>query len=163
LISKIPEHSDIQRTDNKKVILSHLYCSDHRPRLTNGHWNPKYKQGKRTLEQFNKELIRLRRQCAKPYKVNASTGDILLDAYFYEWMLGQTLTPADLDKLRNIARRIVDSKFSDTKKKMIILKHLGINQFKTAQILETNHCPTMTKQAVSKSLASVRKEFHIQK
>ncbi|MEB7117408.1 hypothetical protein NEN34_18405 [Enterobacter cloacae] len=92
---------------------------------------------------------------------NANTGDILIDTYFHEWMQGQTLTPADLDKLRNIARRMVDSKFTDTKKKIIILKHQGFNQFETAQVLEKNHYTTMTKQAVSKALASVRKEFYI--
>ncbi|EDC2133211.1 LuxR family transcriptional regulator, partial [Salmonella enterica] len=42
-----------------------------------------------------------------------------------------------------------------------ILKHQGFNQFETAQILKTNHCPTMTKQGVSKALASVREEFYI--
>ncbi|HBS2769844.1 TPA: LuxR family transcriptional regulator [Klebsiella quasipneumoniae subsp. similipneumoniae] len=163
LISEISEFvaNDNEFPVHEKQVLSHRYCSDHRPKLTNGLWNPKYRQGKRSLEQFNKELIRLRRQCAKPHKANANTGDILIDTYFHEWMQGQTLTPADLDKLRNIARRMVDSKFTDTKKKIIILKHHGFNQFETAQVLEKNHYTTMTKQAVSKALASVRKEFYI--
>ena len=163
LISEISEFvaNDNEFPVHEKQVLSHRYCSDHRPKLINGLWNPKYRQGKRSLEQFNKELIRLRRQCAKPHKANANTGDILIDTYFHEWIQGQTLTPADLDKLRNIARRMVDSKLTDTKKKIIILKHQGFNQFETAQVLEKNHYTTMTKQAVSKALASVRKEFYI--
>ena len=74
-------------------------------------------------------------------------------------MLSLTIQPADHAELRNLARRMVDSKLSDTKKKMLALQKLGFNQTEIGQrLLNANHQP-MTRQAVSKALASVRKEF----
>ncbi len=162
-ISEISEYAahDIEFPEHEKLVLSHRYCSNHRPRLTDGEWNPKYRQGKRSSEQFNKELIRLRRQCAKPNKTNANSGDRLVDDYFYKWMQNKTITSADLGELRNIARRMVDSKLSDTKKMIVVLKRYGFNQYTIAKKLEENYRTTMTKQAVSKALASVHKEFNI--
>jgi len=162
-ISEISEYtaSDIESTDHKKLVLSHRYCSNHRPKLTGGQWNPKYRQGKRSFEQFNEELIRLRRQCAKPNKANANSADKLVDDYFFHWISAKTLTPADIGPLRNIAQRMTEAKLSDTKKRMLILMHRGFNQSEVAQVLTQNYHITMTRQAVSKALASVRKEFHI--
>lgn len=162
-ISEISEYAanDIEFPDHEKLVLSHQYCSNHRPRLTDGQWNPKYRQGKRSYEQFNKELIRLRRQCAKPSKTHANSGDMLIDYYFFHWMLSRTFTPADIFEIRNIARRMTDSKLSDIKKKILALKHQGLNQSEIADILTKIHRILMTRQAVSKALVSVRKEFHI--
>lgn len=162
-ISEISEYaaSDIEFTDHEKLVLSHRYCSNHRPRLTDSQWNPKYRQGKRSSEQFNKELIRLRRQCAKPCKTNANSGDMLIDYYFSHWMLSQNFTPADISEIRNIARRMTDSKLSDIKKKILALKHQGLNQSEIADILTKIHRIPMTRQAVSKALVSVREEFYI--
>lgn len=83
----ITEISEYAAKDNEfpyheKLVFSDRYCSNHRPRFTNGQWNPLYRQGKRSLEQFNKELLRLRRQCAKPSKANANSGNELVDYYF---------------------------------------------------------------------------------
>lgn len=162
-ISEISEYaaSDIEFTDHDKLVLSHRYCSDHRPKLTDGQWNPKYRQGKRSSEQFNKELIRLRRQCAKPSKANANSGNKLVDYYFLEWIPGKNLTPADIGELRNIARFMTDSKLSDTKKIILALKNQGFNQSEIRKTLELNYRLPMTRQAVSKALNSVREEFYI--
>ncbi len=164
-ISEISEYAanDIEFPDHEKLVLSHQYCSNHRPRLTDGQWNPKYRQGKRSYEHFNKELIRLRRQCAKPNKANASSGDRLIDDYFFHWIQSKTLTSADIGELRNIAQRMTESKFSDTKKVILMLIHQGFNQSEVAQILtKTYHLP-MTRQAVSKALATLRNEFYIKR
>lgn len=42
-ISEISEYAanDNELPDHEKMVLSHRYCSNHRPRLTNGRWNPK--------------------------------------------------------------------------------------------------------------------------
>lgn len=129
--------------------------------MTNGHWNPLYRQGKRSIEQFNQELLRLRRQCAKPSKANANSGNKLVDYYFLEWIPGQNLIPADIGELRNIARFMTDSKLSDTKKIILALKNQGFNQSEIGKILELNYRLPMTRQAVSKALNSVREEFYI--
>ncbi len=162
-ISEISEYTanDNEFPEHEKLVLSHRYCSNHRPRLTNGHWNPLYRQGKRSIEQFNQELLRLRRQCAKPSKANANSGNKLVDYYFLEWIPGQNLTPADIGELRNIARFMTDSKLSDTKKIILALKNQGFNQSEIGKILELNYRLPMTRQAVSKALNSVREEFYI--
>lgn len=162
-ISEIAEYtaSDNEFLYHEKLVFSHRYCSNHRPRLTNGQWNPLYRQGKRSLEQFNQELLRLRRQCAKPSKANANSGNKLVDYYFLEWMPGQNLTPVDIGELRNIARLMTDSKLSDTKKIILALKNQGFNQSDIGRILELNYRLPMTRQAVSKALNNVRKEFYI--
>lgn len=162
----ITEISEYAAKDNEfpyheKLDFSDRYCSNHRPRLTNGQWNPLYRQGKRSLEKFNQELLRLRRQCAKPNKANANSGNGLVDYYFLKWMLDKNLTPVDIVDLRNIARFMTDSKLSDTKKKILALIHQGFNQSEVAQILSNNHNLPMTRQAVSKALATLRNEFYI--
>jgi hypothetical protein len=162
-ISEVSEHAanDNEIPYYEKLVFSHRYCSTHRPRLTSGQWNPLYRQGKRSLEQFNQELLRLRRQCAKPSKANANSGNELVDYYFLEWILGQNVTPVDIGELRNIARLMTDSKLSDTKKIILALKKQGFNQSEIGKILASNYHLPMTRQAVSKALNSVRKEFYI--
>jgi len=162
----ITEISEYAAKDNEfpyheKLVFSDRYCSNHRPRLTNGQWNLLYRQGKRSLEQFNQELLRLRRQCAKPIKANANSGNELVDYYFLKWMSGKNLMPVDIVDLRNIARFMTDSKLTDTKKKILALIHQGFNQSEVAQILTNNYNLPVTRQAVSKTLKSLRKEFYI--
>jgi len=151
--------NDVELEDRKKLELSHQYCEEHRPKLANGEWNPTYRQAKRSLTQFNIELTRLTHQCANRSKPHAMSGDELIDSYFFQLMLRLTLQSADKAELRNLARRMVDSKLSDTKKKMLVLKRSGFSQAEIGKrILNAKQQP-MTRQAVSKALASVRKEF----
>ncbi|WP_243846771.1 LuxR family transcriptional regulator [Morganella morganii] len=146
------------RGSNDVLRLSNLYCTNHQPKLPNGAWNPLYKQATRSIAQFDIELERINKQCANRSRPLMS-GDTLVDQYFLYLMLGKTLQPADKAELRNLARRMVDSKLSDTKKKMLVLKRDGFNQTEIGkQILNAKQQP-MTRQAVSKALASVRKEF----
>lgn len=85
----------------------------------------------------------------------------MVDYYFLEWILGQNVTPVDIGELRNIARLMTDSKLSDTKKIILALKKQGFNQSEIGKILASNYHLPMTRQAVSKALNSVRKEFYI--
>ena len=87
------------------------------------------------------------------------SGDKLIGSFFYQLMQRLTLQPADKAELRHLARRMVDAKLSDTKKKMLVLKRSGFRQAEIGKrILNAKQQP-MTRQAVSKALASVRKEF----
>lgn len=153
------EVNDSELVEHQKLQLSHRYCAEHRPKLVNGQWNSRYRQAIRSFTQFNLELTRLSRQCAKRNQLNADTGDRLVDMYFCNFMLDSVLHTADKSELRNIARRMVDSKLSDTKKRMLTLKHLGLNQTEIAEKLTDTQDSPITRQAVSKALASIRKEF----
>jgi len=147
--------------DHKKLELSHQYCREHRPKLVTGEWNPLYRRAKRSLTQFNIELTRLTHQCANRSRPNALSGDELIDQYFLQLILRLTLQPADEEKLRHLARRMVDSKLSDTKKKMLVLRQLRFNQTEIGQRILNAKKQPITRQAVSKALASVRKEFQL--
>jgi DNA-binding NarL/FixJ family response regulator len=135
--------------DRKKLQLSHQYCARHRPILANGSRNPAYRQAKRSLAQFNLELDRLNRQCAKRASPQVASGDLLVDRYFYHLMLRQTVQSADKGELRNQARLMVDSKLSDRKKQILILQWDGLNQSEIARKLD------IERQAVSKALKSL--------
>lgn len=147
-----------------KSRLSNRYCTKHQPKLANGAWNPAYRQARRSVAQFDLELARLNRQCAKRSSPQAAaSGDELVDSYFYQYFLGQTLQPADKAELRNLARLIVDSKLSDAKKRILVLQHSGLNQSEIARKLPGSEQQPPTRQAVSKALASIPAIFHLKK
>ncbi|MGY3351950.1 hypothetical protein [Serratia marcescens] len=114
--------------DHHKLEFSHQYCTEHRPKQVTGEWNTLYRQAKRSLTQFNIELARLTHQCTNRSRPNALSGDELIDKYFLQLIMRLTLQPADEEKLRHLARRMVDSRLSDTKKKILVLRQLGFNQ-----------------------------------
>ena len=143
--------------DHRKFELSHQFCAVHRPKLANVEWNPTYRRARRSEAQFNMELDRLNRQCAKRTTPQAASGDPLVDSYFYHYMLRQTIQPADKAELRNLARLMTDSKLSDRKKQMLMLQHSGFNQSDIARRLG------IWRQAVSKALASTPEIFHLGK
>ncbi|MDS6450617.1 LuxR family transcriptional regulator [Xanthomonas perforans] len=149
--------SDDPKADDpeEKLRLSSLYCLDHRPKLPSGAWNPAYRQARRSLAQFDLELARLSQQCAKPATPQVKSGDQLVDSYFFHYVAGQTLQPADKPELRNQARLMVDSKLSDRKKQMLVLHWSGLNQSEIARKLG------IERQAVSKALASIPAMFHL--
>ncbi len=147
--------SDDPKADDpeEKLRLSSLYCLDHRPKLPSGAWNPVYRQARRSLAQFDLELARLSQQCAKPATAQVKSGDQLVDSYFFHYVAGQTLQPADKAELRDQARLMVDSKLSDRKKQMLMLQWSGFNQSEIARKLG------IERQAVSKALASIPAMF----
>ena len=141
--------NDAEMDDRKKLELSHQYCAGHRPLLANGERNPLYRQAIRSRTQFDLELGRLNRQCAKRTTPQAASGDLLVDRYFYSYLLAKTIQPADKAELRNQARLMVDSKLSDRKKKILMLQRDGLNQSDIARKL------SIERQAVSKALKSL--------
>lgn len=148
------------RGDNDNLRLSDLYCVEHQPRLVSGTWNPLYQRAKRSEAQFDIELERIRKQCTNRNR-RLMSGDKLVDDYFICLMLSKTLQPADVGELRNLARRMVDSKLSDTKKKMLVLKRAGFSQAEIGKrILNAKQQP-MTRQAVSKALSKIPEEFNL--
>jgi DNA-binding CsgD family transcriptional regulator len=149
--------SDDPKADDpeERLRLSSLYCLDHRPKLPSGAWNPTYRQARRSLAQFDLELARLSQQCAKPATPQVNSGDKLVDSYFFHYVAGKTLQPADKAELRDQARLMVDSKLSDRKKQILLLLWSGHNQSEIARKLG------IERQAISKALASIPATFHL--
>lgn len=140
---------------DEQLRLSNLYCTAHRPKLPSNEWNPEYRKAKRSVAQFDLELIRLSRQSASRATPQAGSGDHFIDSYIHHYILGQTLTLADEAELRNLARLMVDSKLSDRKKQILMLQRLGFNQSAIARKLG------ITRQAASKAVASIPKIFRL--
>lgn len=156
--------NDVEIENHKKLELSHQYCERHRPKLANGEWNPAYRQARRSLRQFEIELARLSRQCAQPSASQAAaSGDPLVDSYYHRYLLRKGILPADKAVLRNLARLMVDKKLSDAKKKLLVLLHSGFNQSEIATKLQGNGQQPLTRQAVSKALASIPEIFDLRK
>ncbi|MEH6498708.1 MAG: LuxR family transcriptional regulator [Pseudoalteromonas distincta] len=149
--------NDAEMEDHKKLELSHRYCAEHRPKLANGEWNPAYRKAKRSFAQFDLELTRLSEQCAHRASRQAASGDSLVDDYFYHYLLGQVTQPADKAELRRQARLMADSKLSDRKKQILMLRYYGFNQSQIALRLGIG------RQGVSKAVASIPKIFHLEK
>ncbi len=150
--------SDAPKADDpgEKLRLSSLYCMDHRPKLPNGAWNPAYRQARRSVAQFDLELNRLRRQSARVAAPQVISGDRLVDSYIHRCVAGRALRPGDEVELRNLARRMVDSKLSDRKKQMLMLQSYGFNQSEIARELG------IERQAVFKALQSIPAMFRLE-
>lgn len=144
-----------QRDLDEHLRLSNLYCTAHRPKTPDGRWNPAYRQAMRSVEQFDLELARLSRQCAIRAEPKAKSGDELVDAYIFRYMLSQTLHLADEAELRNLARLMVDMKLTDRRKQILVLQEFGFNQSEIARRLE------IERQAVSKALRSIPDSFRL--
>lgn len=185
--------------------LSHKYCAHHKPQLKDGSWNPAYKQAIRSSKQFELEVLRLCRQIANPERLNAMSGDDLIDEYFYYYLqdktisdtqahacfdyikntfsnpivvdektyeklvnivnnmtnVGVSLGPDDIDKIRNIARKMVNSRLSDNKKRMLVLSKKGFNQREITEIISSLIGKKLSHQAVSKAIKSVCTVFQL--
>ena len=146
-----------QRDPDEHLRLSNLYCTTHRPKTHDGSWNPAYRQAKRAVAQFDLELARLSRQCAIRAEPKAKSGDELVDAYIFRYMLSRTLHLADEAKLRNLARVMVDVNLTDRRKQILVLQKFGFNQSEIARRLE------IERQAVSKALRSIPDCFRLSK
>lgn len=141
------------RGKHEEFRLSNLYCEAHRPKLPDKTWNPAYRKAKRSIAQFDLELARVSRQCASRGIPQAKSGDELVDSYIHNYMLGQTLTLGEEAELRDLARLMVDSRLSDRKKQMLMLRRLGFNQSEIARRLG------IERQAVSKAITSIPEIF----
>lgn len=151
--------NDEKEGKKKRPDLSTNYCLNHRPKLHDGSWNSLYKQAKRSAEQFEQEVLRLRRQIAHPDRHNAKSGDKLIDEYFYHYMLDSSLNPTNVSELRNLARKMVDSRLTDNKKRMLVLRKQNRSNEKIGILLGEITGKPLSNQAVSKAIKSIREEF----
>lgn len=135
---------------SKTLRLSSGYCDQHRPKLHNGIWNPAYQSAKRSTESFETELLRLTRQSGTLKFGKSQTKDHLLDIYFYLHALKHSFHSTDESILRHQARFFVDMKFTDHKKRILVLRKMGLSQPDIA-----NRLGLKSRQAVSKALASI--------
>lgn len=133
----------------KTLRLSSQYCVDHRPKLANNEWNPKYRTAKRSETDFNLELRRLTFQSAIVSTSYGESDDVLIDHYIHHYVYKHGFQPADEAALRHHARLMVDTKLSDRKKKIVLLERYGMSQSEISRILG------ISRQQVFRDLATV--------
>ncbi|AQT88154.1 TPA: LuxR family transcriptional regulator [Enterobacter kobei] len=142
-----------ERGQDEQLRLSNLYCAAHRPKLPNGVWNPAYSQAKRSVAQFDLELNRLSLQSANLRMPLATSDDPLIDSYVYHYVRKYGLQPADEAELRHHARRMADMKFTDQRKRIVMLQRYGVSQSEISRMLQ------VSRQAISKALTSTPEPF----
>ncbi|HEJ6919859.1 TPA: LuxR family transcriptional regulator [Klebsiella pneumoniae] len=143
-----------KRGADDQLRLSNLYCATHRPLLPDGKtWNPAYSKAKRSVAQFDLELRRLSLQSANLRTPLAKSDDPLIDSYIYHYVRKYGLQPADEAELRHHARRMADMKFTDQKKRIVMLQRYGVSQSEISRMLR------VSRQAVSKALSSIPDPF----
>ena len=139
--------------EEEKQRLSHKYCQNHRPRHREGTWNYEYRRAVRSREQFNMEVDRLLRQSAQPAELKFHSGDLDIDLFIMNLIAQTTLQPADEDKIRHLARELVNHRMSDRKKQILMMLASGFKQSEIARELK------LSRQAISKAVKSVPKGF----
>lgn len=135
--------------------LSSRFCSEHRPRHPGGGWNSSYRRAKRSQEQFEIELSRLTQQSARLSRASAQSGNVMADLFIHTHVSRQALQPADEAELRDQARLMADTRLTDNKKQMLMLRASGYNQSEIAKAMG------ISRQAVSKALASIPSVFRL--
>lgn len=141
--------------EEQKVRLSHKYCHAHRPKLQDGTWNNEYRKAMRSKKKFEIETNRLLKQSAQPGALKQHADDASINRYIMYLIAQTTLQPADEDKIRDLARRLVNYRISDRKKQIIMLMTLGYSQAEIARRLGVE------RQAVWKALKSIPDEFRL--
>lgn len=138
--------------DVNKLRLSHRYCSEHRP-MMGRMWDASYKCAIRSKAKFEVEVVRLGKLSGARSFPSAKTGSGLADQYIWNYARHHNLYCNEHSAIREHARRMVESKFTDKKKQILMLKAQGLNQSEVALELKT------TRQAVSKALKSIPNEY----
>lgn len=164
-LTMLASGDDTPKVNDKddKLYLSSLYCEEHRTKLNDNSrskprekkWNSAYKRARRSVDRFDVEFARLTRQFATRREGDANSGDSLIDKYFFYYARLQSLHSVDEGELRDQARKMVDSRLTDRKKQMLALKRSGLNQSEIARKLG------IARQAVSKALTSIPRQFHL--
>ena len=155
-LASLIEHGNWPQGDQEKLRLSHRYCAEHRPMLSDGTQNPAYRRAMRSVDHFDVELLRLSKQSAKPEKLRADSGDRAVDHYIQGHVAQRSLQAVDKAELRNQARQMAAKRLTDRKKAIIMMTASGQNQSQVARVLG------ISRQAVSKALAAIPEDFRLE-
>ncbi len=163
-----PEDSIEHDDPSRRLSLSTMYCSHHRPKIRFGEneVNTVYRAASRKKNQtaFNLELGRLDRQSWEgASSANAKSGNGLVDEFIWQLAVHRNLTHEQQSadgsgaleaRIRGEARLLVKNRISDRKKEIVTLLTKGYTQASVARALGI-----MSRQAVSKALQSIPKDY----
>jgi hypothetical protein len=136
--------------DESAARLSSKYCAGHRPKYLDQTRNSIYLSANRNRVAFKTELSRLERQRSSSSKSRAQSGDPDVDMFYLRLIASKAAYLDEESVLRNEARRLVDKRIDDTKKRIVMLRVKGFSHNAIAKLIGMN-----SRQAVSKALTSV--------
>lgn len=162
----------LKDSNDRSFNLSSFYCADHKPKeqTKNRHVRSKYLSVTRSRDKFDSELRRLDRYSSgRNFVLNTNlNGDLsdneIADEFIKYYLTHNNLTDIELwlddqnkldTRLRTEARKLVDKRITDRKKKIVMYLLYGMNQAKIADKLGIN------KQAVSKNILSIPDEYRL--
>lgn len=96
-----------------------------------------------------------------PIVLEGETARLINEAAVRLTGAGTILGADDVGKLREIARHMVDSRLTDSKKRMLVLKNKSFNQSQIAEQLTKIEDRSISYQAVSKNLNNIHNFFQI--
>jgi hypothetical protein len=114
-----------------------------------------------TQEQANAYFDYVKDNFKFPIGLEGETKRLIDEAAVRLTGAGTLLGADDVGKLRDIARHMVDSRLTDRKKQILVLKQ-GLNQTQISERLTDIEGRKMSPQSVSKALRAVRDEFLLQ-
>ena len=148
-----PPGNDISASKNPR--LSSRYCTAHKPQMANGSSNPAYRRAKRSMEDFQIEFNSLSLHAGSIHASNELSENSLAHRYAQATVEFHDLCLADKSELRALARRLVDARLTDRKKRIVMGLACGLSQSDIARKLG------VSRQAVSKALSSIPDEFRL--
>jgi hypothetical protein len=133
---------------DQRASLSGKYCLRHRVKHHDGTWNAEYQRARRSKERFEQEIWKIEHHTCDVPDIDIARGKGIGDPFL--WNLSRKLDVfLDQDeRIRNLARQLVDSKVTTRKRQIIMLLAAEVNQSEIARRLG------ISRQAISKVVRS---------
>ena len=133
---------------NMKASLSARYCSRHRPKNHDGPWNSNYLRAKRNKAKFEREIFKIKHHTSNVPDISIAKDKGIGDPFLWNLAHQLDIVLPENERIRNLARQLVDAKISIRKRQIIMLLAAGETQSAIARRLG------VSRQAISKAIAS---------
>jgi len=133
---------------NMKASLSARYCSRHRPKKNDGTWNSNYLRAKRNKAKFEREIFKIKHHTSNVPDISIAKDKGIGDPFLWNLAHQLDIVLPENERIRNLARQLVDAKISIRKRQIIMLLAAGETQSAIARRLG------VSRQAISKAIAS---------
>lgn len=147
------DHSFKEEDPEDKLRLSNLYCSKHKPWLSEGNSNSLYRRALRSKASFDMDVFRLRMAIGEPLRDPWRDNEDLIEIFLRKYIQEHAIDLGDYASIREHARALTDQSMTDQKKVVCALLYLGENQSQISEHLG------ITRQAVSKIKKSIHPSY----
>jgi transposase-like protein len=133
---------------DKRASLSGRYCIRHRVKHHDGTWNANYQRAKRSKEEFEQEVWKIEHHTCDVDDIGIAREKERGDPFL--WTLTRQLDVFldEDERIRNLARQLIDSRVTTRKRQIITLLAAGVHQSEIGRRLG------VSRQAISKVVRS---------